>query len=324
MALLDDRAPDPRELLVRAATAMESCAQTWEALGPVGGERRVHLLRGLERRLSWIESRARCGEQGYAQAAAPTAVHGATLRARNALRLLGPESTTRRAQGLVALEDAALSLAAIAAQGAINIESFGTVRPRGCGTAGGESKEFECIAAEVARSAHNLRRRMGDADAGIWLGRCLSLRPPHDAMRLSRHPGGNRNLRIEALLTVRTSWLQLGSRELLFLDQLEQRRGNPRLSHSPAMQETVSQHTGKLLRQCYLDQRPQIFEHEEAWSLQILRLARVVATVWAGLQQGHEYRFELARRRVLLRLSRVLVAIWAIDAEAGFTTPEGR
>lgn len=323
MALLDDNVRDARGLLIGAATVMESCAHAWGALGPVGGERRVHLLRGLERRLACIESRARCAEQGYAHAAAPSAIHGATLRARGALRLLG-RGSVNRAEGLVALEEAALSLAAVAAQGAINIGSFGTTRPLRREIASGRSEELERIAAELARNAHGLRRGAGDRDAGVWLGRCLALRPPHAAMRLSRRRGSDRNLRIEALLAVRASWRRLGSQELLFLDQLEQRRGKPRLSHSPGMRKVVARHAAKLLSQCSLDQRPQMFEHEEAWLQQTLCLSGVVASVWKGLEQGHEHHFEFARRRVLLRLSRVLVAIWAIDAETGFTTPEER
>lgn len=140
-------------------------------------------------------------------------------------------------------------------------------------------------------------------------------------MRLSRRPGGDRNLQIEALLAVRASWLRLGSRELLFLDLLEQRRGKSRLSHSPEMHKVVARRAARLLSQCFLDQRPQMFQHEEAWSQQTLRLSGVVASVWKGLQNGQEHRFELVRRGVLLRLSRVLVAIWAIGAETGFSTP---
>lgn len=160
MALLDGKTRDARGLLIGAATVMESCAHTWGAFGPVGGERRVHLLRGLERRLAYIESLARCAEQSYARAAAPSAVHAASLRARGALRLLG-QGSTNRAEGLVALEEAALSLAAVAAQGAINIESFGTARPQCHKTALERSGELERIAAELARNAHDLRRGRG-------------------------------------------------------------------------------------------------------------------------------------------------------------------
>ena len=91
MALLDGSARDARGLLIGAAKVLESCAQTWEALGSVGGERRGHLLRGLEGRLNQIEANARCAEQSYSQAATPSEVHGATLRARAALRALRRE-----------------------------------------------------------------------------------------------------------------------------------------------------------------------------------------------------------------------------------------
>ncbi len=84
IALIEGESDDSRGLLFTAASMLESCALTWSRIAPVGGDRRVLLLRQMERRLTRGESLARCGEQSYAQAASPAVVHAAALRARHA------------------------------------------------------------------------------------------------------------------------------------------------------------------------------------------------------------------------------------------------
>ncbi|MGE4120562.1 MAG: hypothetical protein AB7F97_03580 [Solirubrobacterales bacterium] len=317
---------DGRRLLLAAASVIESCAQTRGALGAPGGGRRVHLLHGLERRLNRIESLTRCAERSYAQALAPSAIHRPALGARQALALLGSESADRP-EAFSSFEAGSLALAAAAAQGAINFESAGAARPERDEAASMRGKELERTVDEVSRGAHALQRAVGYWDAAVWLEQCLSLRPPHAAMHFARRADVDRNLRAEALVAVRAFWLRVGAREMPLLERLDQQRGKPRSLDSLEMREAISLRAGKLLSDCYLDQRPQLFAHEEAWHQQNLHLARVAALAWRepAPRHGHQ-RADLASRCVLARLSRALVAIWVIDAETGFTTPasEGR
>lgn len=306
--------PDHEDCFSCGVAALEACAAAWGELAPVGGQRQMHLVRRLEQRLEREEADVLSGQADYVLR--QVSVRIALTRALEAIEGL-KEPSEERAEALEALEDASVSLAAIAVRAALNIKLTGTASADGPPLPGGAASDLDATAGEIAGKASVIgvarRAQGGEPNAGSWLSEALVMRLPPAATRQERDP----TLRAESLFILRSRWLRLGALALLMLEAMDEELVvGVDDSRREMLRTELAERAAKLLRRGRLASRPSAFDFGRAWERQLAALGQVVDTFCRGLG-GDRRGLERARWSVMAALVRVATALWLIDAKLG-------
>jgi hypothetical protein len=286
-----------RELAQAAARALEACAATWEAFGPVAGARQLHLVRRLEQQLAEHERIVRAAEAGYR-----VDRHAVSARARAARSAIDRlcDGGQDAARVLLALEHNALALAALAIRAIENIDAAGRSAPA-------------AVDALLLRFAelHSHSQRLLDChhrdDLGRWLTESLVIAARLSAPGASGQTPGEPNLgRTAAEPQARRRWVRLGARELLIARELTgSAPPGPDPGRIAASAASILADTGLAARPAALDPQLAAQRHVRALSTLVPICARAVREDAPAAQ---------AAQLILTgRLARVLAVLWLID-----------
>jgi hypothetical protein len=305
-------AADHGDCLTSGAAALEACAAVWQDLAPVAGQRQLRLVRHLERRLKREEAEVLSGQADYALRRSVVGI--ALTHALEAIEQLKARNADR-AQALEALDEAAVSLAAIAVRAWLNIKVTGTASGTGPPLPDGVRSDLLAHAREIARKARELDTercaRGGEPSGGCWLSEALVMRLPTAATSKEPDP----SLRAESLLLLRSCWLRLGALQFLLLEALDEELGAP-YERREALHTRLVDRAADLIQRARFASRPSVFDFARAWERQLAGLGHVVDSYCRGLG-GDPEGFEAARQSIMATLVRVTAALWLIDAQLG-------
>ncbi len=307
---VDSRRETAREDLVAAAAdALEACAATWQALGPVAGPRRLHLVRRLESQLAEHERLVLAAEVDYRLDR--RAVEPPASAARLAIERLR-DGSADPAAALVALEENVLALATIAIRAVENIDATGCANGRAGRALAPAPAGLHARFSELDAHAHALLEPGYGHDLATSLSECLII-----ASRSSARGGGVHALaqaptdRSEPDPRRRRGWLRLGARELLVTREL----APPSADQADPHRGEVVSAAGRILANTGLATRANALDSKLAWANQASALSGLIP-VCARAVQGDVGAGQRARRILIDRLARVVLVLWLLDHQS--------
>lgn len=293
--------------LSAAALALEAATAAHPTCPPIDAVR-MSLLDSVERLLDIQERQILTGQDGYRITAAR--VRDVTSRAdRAALRLRAPSCQAR--PYLAELDQTAVELAALAIRIAVNLDAY--ERPSG------PPRSLPPVwCARLATAVRHIERAATRAESpGRWAGTSRSwVRAAMDLTLPGRELDAiddsfiDRNLRAEALTTIRALWVRRAGYELRIIEPLKPFAGasvtRQRRAHEIAALAGVSLIDGQLMP------RPHAFLHQGAWAANDQLLTEALATARSRHRSSPSTSDRL-RRAVLGNVARAAVAASLID-----------
>jgi hypothetical protein len=314
LARWDGSSGDRRALLRCAALALECDVVVWQAFGAAAGPRHLHLLHRLEDALAMMERRVRAAERPrfVNRPAVTVMVHGACAAIDDLLR-----AEVDRADVLVALEDAAVELAALSVRVAVNLDEFGRARRRHPARPVDLTRQLSRLAREVSTAARVEHGAVGERGQenhlGAWLTAALDLSPAPDAFELACGEGRDRCLQIDALLSLRHCWLRVAVALSMIVVELDELLVVATFRDAAHMERAVAARAGHALSAAALCGRPCDFDHPQAWACHREALMSLVGEVCLALQTCEQDLVVRTQQLAIRRLARALAAAWAID-----------
>ena len=299
-----------------AVLVLSACAEIWIMRGPAAGARGEALMQALARRVEQRIGAAASGEHP-ARVEAPE-VTAAAAAAVADLRVIARRAGDR-ADGLERLERSCVELAALSIQRARDLSgSQGPVAPPGT-----LPDELRRLFAEVMSSATEVggKHENDDALLGRSLAEALRIQPSWFSIE-TLEAGDTSGPRIDALLELRSMWVELAARELvivIWLDRLVDAAAYRRFS---SLEDAIVEGSKNVLIGSGLAGSPAAFDPGLAYAHQFDSLTHAVEALCAGLN-GDQAAVERAQQIVLTRLLRSFAAIWVTDAQLGTRTPTG-
>ncbi len=212
------------------------------------------------------------------------------------------------------LEETAVVLLIAAVRTVANIDTEAVGLTSSPGVSSRVLSQLQLIVDEIDRGARGLPETPeGESDR---VGRLLSevLRaglPKHVVDDLTEAESSSPQLR-NALVVVRSVWLDIGARELEIVRLLDRELRSPSYAHFPSLRQAVVAGAANVLVGGRLLDRPDEFLLVNALVHQHDGLAHAVEFYTAGLR-GHEPAHTQAQLVVLTRLLRAVAALWVID-----------
>jgi hypothetical protein len=293
------------ELISSAADALEACAASWEAFGPVAGPRRLELVRALERRLAEHERLVFAAEADHRLVRA--AVAAPARSARLAIERLH-DTASNRGDALVSFEEHVVAFAAMAIRAARNIDATGRASGPPSRAASEAVADLRNTFEEVSRHARTLLDPRHPGDLAAWLSESLIVAGHASATGAQAASTGAGAARTGACDRERRRWLRLGARELLIGQELSQRKAR---AAGVAPSEIVPV-AARVLADTGLAVQPDAFDPDLAWARQADALNALIPLCGRAIKGDLDAR-ERARRILAGRLARVLLALWLLD-----------
>lgn len=293
------------ELVAAAADALEACAATWHAFGPVAGPRRLQLVRRLERELAEHKRLVLAAEAEHRLDR--QAVAAPASAARLAIERLD-DGSLERASGLAALEENVLALAAIAIRAVENIDATGCANGRAGRAPAPPPAELHLRFSEIGAHAQALLEPRYLSDLPTWLSECLIIATPSKSARVQGRTPAAGAAQADTARELRRRWRRLGARELLVAHQLPR---SPSDQPGPDPSEIVGG-AGRILADTGLPAHADAFDPGLAWARQATTLSGLIPLCARALK-GDIDAGQHARRIVIDRLARVVLVLWLLD-----------
>jgi hypothetical protein len=305
---------NPRTLLRCAAIALECNVLVWKAFAGAAGPRHLHLLHRLEDELAVTERRVRAVER-------PRFVNrpAVAVKTRDACGAIDDllRGEVDRADTLVALEDAAVELAALSVRIAVNLDRFGRDRRGHSARPVDLARQLSRIAKEVTVAAGVEHRALGvrgqESHLGAWLTAALELSPASETLELACAEAGDRSLRVDGLFSMRNSWLRVGVALSMVVVELDGLLAVATFRSVPHLERAVAARASHALSGAALCERPCDFDHAHAWVCHREALVGLVGDVCLALQTCDQELVVGTQQLAIRRLARALAAVWAID-----------
>lgn len=294
-----------RELVAAAAQALEACAATWQAFGPVAGARQLHLVRRLEQRLAEHEQDVLAAEAGY-RLDRQTVAAPATA-AREAIERLhgGPGEA---ASALAALEEGVVAFAAAAIRAVENIDASGRANGHGGRELPPHPAGLRARFTEIDAHAAALIDPRQPSDLATWLSECLVITTPAIAATTEACTEG----RPRTDDKLRRGWLRLGAREFLIAHELPQ---SAAARPGPGFSRAVCGAAAYILADTGLAGRVASFDPQLAWERQAAALSPLIPGCAQALG-GDSDAAQRVHDILLDRLARVVAVLWLIDHQS--------
>ncbi|MGD9734021.1 MAG: hypothetical protein AB7V58_00180 [Solirubrobacterales bacterium] len=303
--------PEYSALVASAAELLALVTAIWGVNRP-GRGRRETLVDLLERRLSAHERAVLEGELTYAVSPSEAEEPAARLGKLASRLSAGGELSDSH---LVALQEAALALAALQVRAAGNIATAGAASEAAEPSDPRVRGLLRRISAEVGAPAEEgLRRAPAGHDAvALHLGAGLRLLVSRRAVRgFASKPQGAAGL-AAFLQGARVAWLELARTEHVVVVALDRELNVPTYEERfGSLAAVIIEGAQNVLCGSRLATRAEDFRHDKAWSSQAVGLSFVMESYIRGLR-GVPDGFEQAQLIALTRLVRAVAAIALID-----------
>lgn len=298
-----------------AAVVLAACAEIWAARGPAAGPRGDALMDALACRVDERDGAVASGETPAR--VEPQEVTAAASAAVADLRVIA-RRTGDRADALERLQRSCVELAAIAVQKARDVSERerSTVQP-------------PSLLPDLRRLINEVRARAAQVDApdqesddnlaGRSLAEALRIQPSWFALE-TLEAGDGSGPRVEALLELRSMWIELAARELVLVRWLDRLVDAVAYGRFSSLDDAIAKGSENVLAGSGLAATPSAFDPGLAYAHQFDSLTHAVEALCLGLG-GDRQAAERAQQIVLTRLLRSVAAIWLTDAQLDARAP---